>query len=194
MIRQFHDYAATKAYSDFERLPKGGYVVKILGVSVEQYRDNEETLKISCDICEGEHTDFYANAYRANSNEDKRWGCNYLLNVPTDDGTERDGWRKRAFKTAIEAIEDSNPGFRWAWNETALKGLIVGALFNEREYVGNDGNVKRSTNLARFVPAEKIRTGNYTLPNDRLLEQPTSVNNGFMAIPSGADDSGLPFN
>ena len=193
MIRKWNDYDSVKGYGDFERLPKGGYVIKILGVSVEQYRDNEQTLKLGCDIVEGEYANFYTQQYKNNSNEDKKWSCNYFLNIPVDDGSERDEWTKKAFRTAIDALEDSNPDFHWDWNETKLKGLIVGGLFNEREYIGNDGNVRRSTNLARFCSADKVRSGNYKLPKDKLLPTGT-VNDGFMSIPSSADDEGLPFN
>lgn len=196
MIRKFSDYDNVKGYADFERLPKGGYVVKILGVSVERFNDYNETLKLSCDVVEGEYANFYANQYRNNQNEDKRWGCNLLLNIPTDDGSERDGWAKRSFKTAIEALEDSNPGFHWDWNETKLKGLIVGGLFNEREYEGQDGGVRRSTNLARFCSADNVRSGKFTLPKDKLLQNSgnAAANDGFMNIPASADDKGLPFN
>ena len=52
-IKRFGDYEKTQAYGDYDVLPKGGYVVKILGAevcnnSVGQY------VKISCDIAEGE--------------------------------------------------------------------------------------------------------------------------------------------
>ena len=58
-IKRFGDYEKTQAYGDYDVLPKGGYVVKILGAevcnnSVGQY------VKISCDIAEGEHAGFYA--------------------------------------------------------------------------------------------------------------------------------------
>ena len=92
-------------------------------------------------------------------------------------------------------FKDSNPGFHWAWNETALKGLIVGALFNEREFAANDGSVRKSTNLARFIAADKVRSGNYTLPKDKLLERPTQgsgAGEGWLDVPAGNDD-GLPF-
>lgn len=194
MIKKWNDYDSVKGYGEFERLPKGGYVVKILGVSIEHYRDNETTLKLGCDVIEGEYANYYTNQYKNNTNEDKKWTCNCFINIPVDDGSERDGWTKRNFRTAINALEESNPGFHWDWNETKLKGLIVGGLFNEREYIGNDGNIHKSTNLARFCPVEKIRNGNYTLPKDKLLQNPNTVNDGFMAITNGAEDDGLPFN
>lgn len=195
MIQKWSDYDSVKGYGDFERLPKGGYVVKILGASVEYTSDNRQYLKLGCDIVEGEYSNFFSNQYRNNQNEDKKWGCNMLLNIPTDDGSERDGWTKRNFRTAIDALEDSNPGYHWDWNETKLKGLIVGGLFNEREYEGRDGTPRRSTNLARFCDAQKIRDGKYTLPKDKLLDDShAAANDGFMNIPDSADDKGLPFN
>lgn len=196
MIQRWGDYDKVKGYSDYERLPKGGYVVKILGVSVGQTGDFRKYLKLSCDIVEGEYANFYADQYKANTNEDKRWSCNLLQNLPVDDGSERDGWTKRSFRTMIDALEESNPGFHWDWNETKLKGLIVGGLFNEREYEGQDGTVKRATNLARFCAVDKIRSGNYTLPKDKLLDRHTAVQTpeGFMSIPEGVEDAGLPFN
>ena len=46
MIQKWSDYDKVKGYTDFERLPKGGYVVKILGVSVGQNRDFQQYLNI----------------------------------------------------------------------------------------------------------------------------------------------------
>ena len=194
MIQRWNDYDSIKGYADYEMLPKGGYVVKILGVSIGQTGDFRQYLKLSCDIVEGEYANFYANQYKANTNEDKHWTCNLLQNIPTDDGSERDGWTKKAFRTMIDALEESNPGFHWDWNETKLKGLIVGGLFNEREYEGRDGSIKRATNLAKFCSVDKIRNGKYTLPKDKLLNHSAPVNDGFMSIPEGVEDSGLPFN
>ena len=196
MIQRWNDYDKIKGYTDFERLPKGGYVVKILGVSVGQTADFRQFLKLSCDIIEGEYAGFYEKQYRSNTNEDKKWTCNLLQNLPTDDGSERDGWTKKSFRTMIDALEESNHGFHWDWNETKLKGLIVGGLFNEREYEAQDGSIRRATNLARFCPVDKIRSGNYTLPKDRLLDKPGNapVNDGFMSIPDGVESEGLPFN
>lgn len=197
MINKFSDYDKIKGYADFERLPKGGYIMRVLGASIDYGMNGNQFVKISCDIAEGEHAGYFANAYKANQNENKKWTCNYLLYVPTDDGSEKDNWTKRRFKTIIEAFEASNDGYHFDWNETRMKGLLIGGLINEREYEGSDGTIRRASNLAQLVAVDKIRTGNYKLPDDRLLKSDNSVsavNEGFMTIPDGANETdGLPF-
>lgn len=203
MIRRWNDYDTTKSYSDVPRLPKGGYVCKIMGAVVENWK-NGPVLKVSCDIAEGEYAGFYAAAYKANTNEDKKWSCNLLLNIPTDDGSERDGWSKRSFKTFTEAVEDSNAGYAWNWDERSLKGLMVGGLFNEREYLDRNNQPRMATNLARCIAVDKIRSGDFKLPDDKFLDAAkmnaatgftggSARNAGFMDVPAGADDEGLPF-
>ena len=192
MINRFDDYDKVQVYGDYERLPKGGYVLKVMGASIEYY-NGQQTVKLSCDVAEGEYANFFADSYRNNTNENKKWSCNYLLNVPANDGSERDAWTKKSFKTVIAAFEDSNPGYHFDWNETKFKGLLIGGLFNYREYIGKeDGNVHEAVNLARLVSVDKIRSGSYKVPEDKKLKQ--AINPGFMSIPESANDSGLPFN
>lgn len=195
-IKRFNDYNETQAYTDFQQLPKDGYVLRIMGAEVCE-NSKGEYIKISCDIAEGEYKDFYANEYRNQQQEDKKWHCNYLLNVPNDDGSEQDGWTKRRFKTVIAALEDSNPGYHFDWDEKKFKGKLVGGLFNEREYEANDRTVKRTTNLAQMCAVEKIRLKTFKLPKDKLLQNNKANKQGaadddFMQIPEGEDDS-LPF-
>jgi hypothetical protein len=196
-IKKFNSYATTKAYSDFAQLPKGGYVLKIMGASVEQ-NSIGQYVKISCDIAEGEYKDFYADEYRNQQKEDKKWHCNYLLNVPNDDGSEQDGWTARRFKTVIEALESSNTGYHFDWDESKFKGKLIGGLFNYREYETSNGDVRTATNLAQLCEVEKIRSGKYQLPNDKLLKKsapaPAASGDSFMDIPATAgEEEELPF-
>lgn len=197
-IKRFGDYEKTKAYGNYQALPKGGYVMRILGAIVEE-NSIGQYVKIQLDVCEGEYRDYYKHDYENQDREDKKWHCNYLLNVPKDDGTKEDGWTKRRFKTFTEALEESNPGYHFDWDETKFRGLMVGGLFNEREYEKKDGSVGRSANMAGACSVEAVRSGKYTLPKDKLLKsgsRPASgtyVNSdGFMEIPEGAAEE-LPF-
>lgn len=197
-IKRFNGYNETKAYGNYQTLPKGGYVLKIMGAEVCN-GNYGQYIRISCDVAEGEYKDFFANEYRNQQQEDKKWHCIYLLNVPEDNGTEQDGWTKRRFKTVTEALEESNSGYHFDWDEQKFKGKLIGGLFNEREYKKSDGNVARTTNLAQLCSVERVRSGNYQLPKDKLLDnnsRPSSAaipsNDDFMQIPEGADE-GLPF-
>lgn len=196
MISRFKDYDTIKGYSDIERLPKGGYICKIL--SVEKCSgSNGEYLKISLDIADGEYKDYFMNEWkqRKQSNEDAKWSCNFLLNLPKDDGSERDGWTKRHFKTFTNALEDSNTGYHFDWDETKFKGKLIGGLFNEREWESRqDHTVRRSINFARPTTVENIRTGNYKIPDDKLLNpvKPIPGLANFVEVPEGIEDE-LPF-
>ena len=193
-IRKFKDYEQTKAYGNFQALPKGGYVLQIKGATVHENTVGQY-IKVSCDVAEGEYTGYFTKDYQDQSGEDKKWHCHYLLNVPKDDGSEKDGWTKRHFKTFTEALEESNPGYHFDWDETKFRGLYIGGLFNIREYEKNDGSVGEATNLAKVTNVEAIRSGNYRLPNDKKLKGGRGSYadaDGFMRIEDGAGEA-LPF-
>lgn len=200
-MKPLKGYAQAQAYSDNERLPVGGYVLKILDV---KYRDDirGDVITLSFDIAEGEYKDFFARNYKAQTGEDKRWKGVYRLYVPKDDGSEQDAWTMRRFKTAIVNFEESNPGYHWNWDEQTLKGKLIGALFNNKEYE-LEGRHGFFTNCHSLVQAEKIRSGRFKVPDDTLLkkkmpsEYPAGavpMGDGFMNIPDNVEDEGLPFN
>lgn len=197
MIKGFGDFDKVTGYQDKAQLPVGGYVMKIMGATVEENRIGQY-VKISMDVAEGQYKDFFANDYRAQEGgqRGKVWHCNYLLNVPADDGSERDGWTKRKFKTFTEALEASNDGYHFDWDEKKFKGLTIGGLFNMREYKTRDGNIGRSPNLAQVTSVEKIRTGKFRIPKDQLISgsqdgapAPAAAPNSYTVV----NDDDLPF-
>lgn len=198
-MKKLNGYEAAKTYSETERLPAGGYVLKILEAkeidnSAKGYNDY---LLISFDIAEGEQKDFYAANYKAQTSEDRKWKGTYRLRKPKDDGTEQDGWVMRRFKTVMTAIEESNNGYHWDWNEAGLKNKLIGGIFNNKEY---DYNGRRGfyTNCHSLVTVEKIRSGKFTIPADTLLKSSNSQSAAsggdadFMNIPDGIDED-VPF-
>ena len=194
MIKRFGDYEQTKAYGNYEQLPKGGYVLQIKNVD---RRENSNGIYyfISADIYEGDYMQFFAREYKNQQTEDKKWHCNFLLNEPKDDGSEQDSWTKRKFKTFTEALEDSNEGYHFDWDEQHFKGKLIGGLFNGREYETQRGEIRMATNWGGVTSVENIRSGNYTLPKDRLIDRgfnrpaaPNTDADGFMDIPTGSDD------
>ena len=170
-MRPFNNYDTTQTISARAQLPVGAYICQIFKAEEKVYSSSKgewHKLEVSFDISEGEHKDFYANDYRAQSGEDKKWKGVLRMNIPTDDGSEADGWTKRSFKTNILAIEESNNGYHWDWNEAQLKGKTVGIVFRSEEW---EYNGKRGWRTAPFkmVPAADVKSGNIKIPDPKPL-------------------------
>ena len=170
-MRPFNNYDTTQTISARAQLPVGAYICQIFKAEEKVYSSSKgewHKLEVSFDISEGEHKDFYANDYRAQSGEDKKWKGVLRMNIPTDDGSEADGWTKRSFKTNILAIEESNNGYHWDWNEAQLKGKTVGIVFRSEEW---EYNGKRGWRTAPFkmVPAADVKSGNIKMPDPKPL-------------------------
>lgn len=196
-MKKLNGYDEMQPYTDQERLPIGGYILKILDV---KYQENDwgDVIVLSFDIEEGDHRGFFKANYKAQTQEDKKWKGTYRIRVPKDDGSEQDNWTMRRFKTIMSNFEDSNNGYRWNWDEQTLKGKLIGALFNNKEYDFN-GRHGFFTNCHSLVSVEKIRSGKFDIPADTLLKSgmrsgPQSAidNDGFMNIPDGVEEE-LPF-
>ena len=78
------------------------------------------------------------------------------IQIPNPDNTRRNHpeWDLRTFNNAIYCIEQSNPGFKWAWDETKLKGKTVGINVREGTYNGNT-----YTQIGRLEVADDVRKG-----------------------------------
>lgn len=187
-MKPLKGYTDAQVYTETERLPVGGYIIKILDVKETNYSWGD-VLVLSFDIIEGDYKDFYKNNYNSQQQEDKKWKGTYRLNIPKDDGTERDNWTMRTFKTAITMIEESNPGYHWNWDEQSLKDKVVGAVFQNREYEF-DGRNGFYTACHSFRSVDAIREGKFKIPADKLLKKTQSqLPAGFEEI----DDDSIPF-
>lgn len=184
-------YDDVKPYVQQERLPAGGYVLKIMKAEEVKY-DWGSVLLISFDVAEGEYKDFFANNYRNQQMEDKKWKGTFRLNVPSGDGTDKDNNAARRFKTNMNMVEDSNPNFHWDWDETKLKGLLVGAVFNNKEYEFN-GRHGFYTNCHHFETVENIQNEKFKVPDDTLLNGKTKSAINVDDYEEITDDGDLPF-
>jgi hypothetical protein len=170
-----------------ERLPAGGYVIEIHRVTEMEYSWGSQLL-LDFDIAEGEHKDFYNNNYDMQM-ANAKWKGVFRLNVPKGDGSEKDGWTANSFKSAIEAIEQSNAGYAWDWDETKLAGKTVGALFRDKEFEMDNGSVAMTTECFKLLPVEYIRSGKFKAPKPKLL----SGSAGYTEVPP-VDDNDDPWN
>ena len=193
-IKRFSDYESTKSYSDYQTLPRGGYVMQIKDAAVHE-NSRGQYVVVQCDVAEGEFQGFFSQDYENQQTENKKWHCNYLFSVPLDNGTEEDGWTKRKFKTFVEALEGSNSGYEFDWDEKKFAGLFIGGIFNEREYEKDDGSVGSVINFAKVVPVDKVRSGDYKVPKDKTLKKTSeeSPTDGEWVVIPEADAIDLPF-
>ena len=190
-MRPFNGYKPQKQGGAREILPAGGYVAKILNAEEKRY-DWGDVLLISFDISEGERTGFFNKDYQENSNEDKKWRGTYRLPIPKDDGSERDGWTKNTFGGAMWAIEESNPGYAWNWDEKTLKGKTVGVLFRNKEWEMN-GNTGWTTECCKLESADDIRNGKFRTPKDKPLKNKQSNASDFVPNVEVYDGEKLPW-
>lgn len=189
-MKPFKSYESATVLSETITLPVGGYVCKILDVK-EESTSWGQRLAIRFDIAEGDFKDFYKENYSSQTQEDKKWKGVYRLSVPKDDGTKEDDFTARIFKTAMSAIEESNKGYHWGWDETTLKDKKVGVVFQNKEYNFN-GREGFWTAPHSLKSIDDIRNGKFKIPADKLLKKTGTVGQ----VPEGfeeMDDSDIPF-
>lgn len=194
-MKKFNKFetAQVKTGSIFEQLPKGAYVIKIVKAKEEDNKNGSGThIKIAFDIAEGDYKDFYKKQFDANANEDKHWPYDGVHNMSTPDDNSPQ-WMIDNFGTFVAALEDSNDGYHWDWDETKWKGLVIGALFRIEQSESN-GNVYDHTRPYWFRNAQSVRDGKYgRLPKDKLVTNVSRPSpDAFMDVPETAADD-IPF-
>lgn len=186
-MRKVDGYEQAQARTgEFETLIPGGYVCKILSVKAED-KDYGTLLRIAFDIVEGEHKDFYKKQFdrKKEGNPDTKWPGMYYQ-------TAKNGEESGYFKGFITAIENSNSGYKWDWDEQKLKGKLFGGIFAEEEYEirqgKHAGEIGTSVKCRNIRSADKIRSGDYKVPDKKLL--PASHNNDTS---SSSDETKFPW-
>ena len=154
MIRKPANYDNVEFNQPFE---EGGYVLKIVKA---EYEPTKEYVRLCVDIAEGPYKDYFAKrAYNDKWNLD---AIKYLSLKNTDKAI-------KSLKADVTAIEKSN-NITWDWNEQSLVGKLVGGVFGRIQYQANDGTLKFKVKLDRFRSVDKIRSGDYTIPEPKYLD------------------------
>lgn len=188
-------YEATQAMdgSGFPTLPAGGYICEIKGAQEGTTRNGAQMLVLMIDIAEGEQKGFYSKQYNADraKGRDAKWrGMFYQLT------TDREELTSGFFKGLITAIERSNPGYKWDWDESKLKGKKVGFVFREEEYLNQRGEVRTSVKATWPRDVEAIRQGVEVPEIKRLANAPPAPSASFAPGGTGfveVEDDSLPF-
>lgn len=159
-MRKINNWEKVKASDDFERLPAGGYVCTIIHVDDEP---SKEYLHIEYDIAEGDHK----NHWTETSERFGWWGGDFYRSYKDS--------AVGMFKGFMNAVEESNPGFKWEWDETALEGKAIGVVLGEEEYIKNDGSVGTRLKVRSIKAAQDIRDKKFRIPKVKKLEEPADA-------------------
>lgn len=199
-MKQFNGYDEAKKaaqYQGGEKLPKGAYVADILGVKLETGTNgNSDRLHIQFDIAEGEYKGFFKKQYEANNNDDKKYKGKVVLWLPKDDGSEKDQWTKNSFAKWPNALEESNEGYTWDWDEQKWKGKKIGLVFGE---TGNiiEGKEVVYTEVRYPASVQAVREGKageakFKAKNGYGEVKTSNDNMDFVNVPDGIAEE-LPF-
>ena len=195
MINRFNDYEKVQAFGERRFLPKGAYVLKIMGTKMATSRNGNQYIRVSCDIADGEYMGYYTADYRSQTGDinSKKWRCYTDVYVPKNDGTEQDANTKRRFKTFVTCLEHSNDGYEFDWDEAKWKGLLIGGLFNQKQYKKADGTKSMFTQLKYTCSVDRVIAQDYRLPEDEFLEEDEEAVSQMMVELNDDSSEELPF-
>lgn len=162
-----NNYDNVKAYSEFEPLPVGGYVCKIMSVEETKSKTGKDMLKISLDIAEGEYKDYFSKLWINDTSQNRKWGCIVYQLV-----LDNNGETNRGLKTFHTSVEKSNLGFSVLWGNgyaEHFKGKLIGGLFRREEYEKQNGGRGWSVRCFAFRSVDAIREGKFETPKDKPL-------------------------
>lgn len=184
-----YNWANVEESTPFEKLPAGGYVIRIVGVEdvpAKQY------LNIVYDIAEGEHAGFYSDDFGKKNPWTHRFVRSYK---PTAEGM---------FKAFLSRLEESNRRFSIAnWqiqsDERALVGLELGIVLQVEDYTNDKGEDKERLQVVGVYASQDIRNGDFKLPPRKDSRKAVPGNEPGLPFedeqpPTSVYDGDLPFN
>lgn len=160
-MKRINDWANIKESGTFERLAPGAYIAKIL--NVKDFPE-KEYLKISFDIAEGEKKGFFKKSFDSDTRDAKKW---------PNGGSFIRSYKQTAtgmFKGFTNAIEASNKGYTFDFDEQTLVGKVVGVVVGEEEFLNQKGQVRVRTYVNSVRSVDAIKKGDYKVPELKKLD------------------------
>lgn len=160
---------------EFDRLPAGGYVCKVIQAKDTTSKSGKPMLVLLLDVAEGKYKDYFAKQFelakKYNPDTAKWRACSYHLYDIDNMGR---------LKGTLELILKCNPDYKWDWDEKTLKGKKIGVIFREREYLNNNGQTKIALEVYQLHDITDIE--NVPVPEKKTLEPPAYANNFGNAV------------
>lgn len=164
--QNWEEVEASEEFGEYETLNLGGHVVEIKRASEYVSMSSGNTsFKVEVDIADGEQKGFFRKQYDNDTRADKKWSNNAIKYISLKEEFVS------MFKGFIKIVENSNPGYKWNFDEETLKNKKLVGVFGLEEYQDNDGNVKTSTRLTQFRSLDKL--SEVKIPKVKLLNGST---------------------
>lgn len=143
-----------KEFGEFESLKLGGHECVIKSAVEYTGFTGNTSLQICVDIAgNDEQKGFFQKQFDNNTNSDKRWpnGAIKYISLKDDDKCVA---MMRGF---ITTLENSNPKFKWDFDESKLVGLKLVGVWGLEEYQNEKGETKTATKLNQFRSLDKLK-------------------------------------
>lgn len=175
-MKPIEGYDLVNEAGELKRLPAGAYACKIIEViDVPE----KEYLDVYFDIAEGEFKNYFTTLQANTGKNYGRITRSYKVNALP------------FFKAFITAIEKSNPGYKWNWDEKSLNGKFCAVAFREEEFV-LEGQVKTNVKADEIRSLQALRAGEIRIkPIKKLETQPVVEEKNLDKIELSDDE--LPF-
>lgn len=196
MKATYGGFEAKKSSNNFLP-PVGQYIAEIQGVRLDKsYSGDRDVIVCMIEIMEGDYKGQYHKVFE---DQKERFGDGVKYKgtftlTPYIDGDEL--YIKSRFEQNLWCVQESNPGYKWDWDEKKLKGKKIGINVRENHYKGNDGTRKITTEIGQFETIDDVRNGNCKNMNPRIAkalkdeENNSSSSEGFQVVEYGTDVSG----
>lgn len=160
-MKRIENWDNIKENTGYQRLPAGGYIVKILNAT--DFPD-KEYLKISFDIEVGDHKGFFGEQFKNDTREGKKWpNAGTFIRSYKDSATAM-------FKGFTNAVENSNKGYKFDFDESKLKNKLVGVILADEEFQNQKGQVRTRTYVSAVRSVDTIKKGEFTVPELKKLD------------------------
>lgn len=154
-MKKINNWENIQELTTFKRLKPSGYICKIL--KVEDHPD-KEYLKIYFDINRGEDKGYFKSQFEKDTRKERKWP-----NAGTFIRSYKDS-AASMFKGFINAIEKSNKGYQWNFDEKTLVNKVVGLIIADEQYQNQKGQVRVRNYVAAVRSVETIEKGEYEIP------------------------------
>lgn len=191
-MQDYTSYA--KQPAQFEILPAGGYIAKIIEVDDRTWSGHSESAHmIHMDIAEGEHMGIYK---KNNAASDKDRWLTYWFAEPMAGSPE---WLLSKVGGIQTSLAESNDKVNLS-DPHSWKGKMVGVVVGDEEYESNSGTVYTRPYVNYICSTERIRKGEnqpggYKIPKLKTLKgaTPRPLSSTEMPDSFSAAEDDIPF-